>query len=93
MGNISHFLENESTFLGINLKKSVFLTKHPILHTIGSRAYLVAIRLRTRKRYAFLCVALFPQRGDSSSTTPEVPSEALFHYLYITSKTPSMFVA
>ena len=51
---------------------------------IGGRAYPVrhypiAARLRTRKGYAILCIASFPQSGDSSDTTLEVPFKALLH--------------
>ena len=53
---------------------------------IGGRAYPVrhypiAARLRTRKGYAILCIASFPQSGDSSDAILEVPSEALLHPL------------
>ena len=55
-----------------------------ISQPIGGRAYPVrhypiAIRLRTRKRYAILCVVLIPQSGDSSGTTLGVRSVALLH--------------
>ena len=51
---------------------------------IGGRAYPVrhypiAARLRTRKGYAILCIASFPQSGDSSDATLEVPFKALLH--------------
>ena len=90
-GKESTFLGWESTFLGIkttlfgsNLKKQDFLTEYPILHTIGGRAYPVrhypiAIRLRTRKGCAILCIALNPQSGDFSGAILEVPFKALLH--------------
>ena len=61
-----------------------FLTEYPILHTIGGRAYPVrhypiAIRLRTRKGCAILCIALNPQSGDFSGAILEVPFKALLH--------------
>ena len=51
---------------------------------IGGRAYPVrhypiAARLRTRKGYAILCIASFPQSGDSSDSILEVPFKALLH--------------
>ena len=51
---------------------------------IGGRAYPVrhypiAVRLRTRKGYAILCIASFPQSGDSSDAILEVPFKALLH--------------
>ena len=67
-----------------NLNKMHILTEYQILHTIGGSAYPVrhypiAIRLRTRKGYAILCIALNPQSGDFSGAILEVPSEALLH--------------
>ena len=64
-----------------NLNKSTFL---PIHHTLGGRAYPVrhypvAIRLRTRKEYAILCIALTPQSGDFSGAILGVRSVALLH--------------
>ena len=64
-----------------NLNKSTFL---PIHHTLGGRAYPVrhypvAIRLRTRKEYAILCIALNPQSGDFSGAILGVRSVALLH--------------
>ena len=51
---------------------------------IGGRAYPVrhypiAIRLRTRKGCAILCIALLPQSGDSSGAILGVRSVALLH--------------
>ena len=74
----------KSTFLDVNLNKKHFLTEYPILHTIGGRAYPVrhypiAIRLRTRKGCAILCIALNPQSGDFSGAILEVPFKALLH--------------
>ena len=43
------------------------------------RHYPIAIRLRDRKGRAILCVALYPQSGDSSGTTLGVRSVALLH--------------
>ena len=59
-----------------------------IHHTLGGRAYPVrhypvAIRLRTRKEYAILCIALNPQSGDFSGAILEVPSEALLHLIKV----------
>ena len=53
-------------------------------HILGGRAYPVrhypiAVRLRTRKGCAILCVALNPQSGNSSGTTLGVRSVALLH--------------
>ena len=74
----------KSTFLDVNLNKKHFLTEYPILHTIGGRAYPVrhypiAIRLRTRKGCAILCIALNPQSGDFSGAILELPFKALLH--------------
>jgi len=54
------------------------------LYTIGGRAYPVrhypiAMRLRDRKGRAILCIALFPQSGDSSGAILGVRSVALLH--------------
>ena len=51
---------------------------------MGGRAYPVrhyplAMRLRTRKGCAILCIALFPQSGDSSGAILGVRSVALLH--------------
>ena len=43
------------------------------------RHYPIAIRLRDRKGHAILCLALFPQSGDSSGARLEVPFKALLH--------------
>ena len=56
-------------------------TKHD---TLGGRAYPVrhypvAIRLRTRKGCAILCIALNPQSGDFSGAILGVRSVALLH--------------
>ena len=63
-----------------------FLTKSTFAntHSIDGRAYPVrhdpvAIRLRTRKGYAILCIALNPQSGDFSGAILEVPFKALLH--------------
>ena len=47
--------------------------------TYPVRYYPVAIRLRDRKGRAILCIALFPQSGDSSGAILEVPFKALLH--------------
>ena len=71
-----------TTFLGI---EATFLEGNiPILHTIGGRAYPVrhyplAIRLRTRKGCAILCIALNPQSRDFSGAILGVRSVALLH--------------
>ena len=77
----SHFA-NTCTF-GRRLAKSYcyYLSSY---HILGGRAYPVrhypiAVRLRTRKGYAILCVALNPQSGNSSGTTLGVRSVALLH--------------
>ena len=56
-------------------------TKHD---TLGGRAYPVrhypvAMRLRTRKGCAILCIAPSPQSGDSSGAILGVRSVALLH--------------
>ena len=63
-----------------------FLTKSTfaITHSFGGRAYPVrhypvAIRLRTRKGCAILCIALNPQSGDFSGAILGVRSVALLH--------------
>jgi len=43
------------------------------------RHYPIAMRLRTRKGCAILCIALFPQSGDSSGAILGVRSVALLH--------------
>ena len=53
---------------------------------LGGRAYPVrhypiAIRLRDRKGRAILCIALFPQSGDSSGAILGVRSVALLHVI------------
>ena len=47
--------------------------------TYPVRYYPVAIRLRDRKGRAILCIALFPQSGDSSGAILGVRSVALLH--------------
>ena len=66
------------------LRKVLFCDKHTKHHTLGGRAYPVrhypvAIRLRTRKGCAILCIALNPQSGDFSGAILEVPFKALLH--------------
>ena len=63
-----------------------FLTKSTFAntHSFGGRAYPVrhypvAIRLRTRKGCAILCIALNPQSGDFSGAILGVRSVALLH--------------
>ena len=53
---------------------------------MGGRTYPVryypgAIRLRDRKGRAILCIALFPQSGDSSGAILGVRSVALLHVI------------
>ena len=65
---------------GRNLNKSTFINTH----TFGGRAYPVrhypiAIRLRTRKGCAILCIALNPQSGYFSGAILGVRSVALLH--------------
>ena len=48
--------------------------------TYPVRYYPVAIRLRDRKGRAILCIALFPQSGDSSGAILGVRSVALLHF-------------
>ena len=65
---------------GRNLNKSTFINTH----TFGGRAYSVrhypiAIRLRTRKGCAILCIALNPQSGYFSDAILGVRSVALLH--------------
>ncbi len=67
-----------------NLKKEHFTGKHTKHHTLGGRAYPVrhypvAIRLRTRKGCAILCIVLNPQSGDFSGAILGVRSVALLH--------------
>ena len=71
---------NREGTTGRNLKKSTFINTH----TLGGRAYPVrhypiAIRLRTRKGCAILCIALNPQSGDFSGAILGVRSVALLH--------------
>ena len=71
---------NREGTTGRNLKKSTFINTH----TLGGRAYPVryypiAIRLRTRKRCAILCIALNPQSGYFSGAILGVRSVALLH--------------
>ena len=47
--------------------------------TYPVRYYPVAIRLRDRKGRAILCIALFPQSGDTSGASLGVRSVALLH--------------
>ena len=47
--------------------------------TYPVRYYPVAIRLRDREGRAILCIALFPQSGDSSGAILGVRSVALLH--------------
>ena len=80
LGMGTTFLGRETTFLG--RQSTVLGSNIPILHTIGGRAYPVrhypiAIRLRTRKGCAILCIALNPQSGDSSGAILGVRSVAL----------------
>ena len=49
--------------------------------TYPVRYYPVAIRLRDRKGRAVLCIALFPQSGDSSGAILGVRSVALLHVI------------
>ena len=49
--------------------------------TYPVRYYPVAIRLRDRKGRAILCIALFPQSGDSSGAILGVRSVALLHVI------------
>ena len=65
---------------GRNLNKSTFINTH----TFGGSAYPVrhypiAIRLRTRKGCAILCIALNPQSGYFSGAILGVRSVALLH--------------
>ena len=67
-----------------NLKKSTFFVNIPnFIHLCGRaypvRHYPVAIRLRTRKGCAILCIAPSPQSGDSSGAILGVRSVALLH--------------
>ena len=71
---------NKGGYKGRNLKKSTFINTH----TLGGRAYPVrhypiAIRLRTRKGCAILCIALNPQSGYFSGAILGVRSVALLH--------------
>ena len=61
-----------------NIKKRVETTNMGG-RTYPVRYYPVAIRLRDRKGRAILCIALFPQSGDSSGATLGVRSVALLH--------------
>ena len=72
--------EEWGRYNGRNLKKSTFINTH----TLGGRAYPVrhypiAIRLRTRKGCAILCIALNPQSGYFSGAILGVRSVALLH--------------
>ena len=49
--------------------------------TYPVRYYPIAIRLRTRKGCAILCIALNPQSGDSSGAILGVRSVALLHVI------------
>ena len=49
--------------------------------TYPVRYYPVAIWLRDRKGRAILCIALFPQSGDSSGAILGVRSVALLHVI------------
>ncbi len=49
--------------------------------TFPVRYYPIAIRLRTRKGCTILCIALFPQSGDSSGAILGVRSVALLHVI------------
>ena len=49
--------------------------------TYPVRYYPVAIRLRDREGRAILCIALFPQSGDSSGAILGVRSVALLHVI------------
>ena len=49
--------------------------------TCPVRYYPIAIRLRTRKGCAILCIALNPQSGDSSGAILGVRSVALLHVI------------
>ena len=51
--------------------------------TYPVRYYPVAIRLRDRKGRAILCIALFPQSGDSSGAILRVRSVALLHPTFL----------
>ena len=69
-----------------HLSKQQYLRTPPCSYItlIGGRAYPVrhypiAVRLRTRKGCAILCIASFPQSGDSSDAILEVPFKALLH--------------
>ena len=69
---------------GRNLNKSTFINTH----TFGGRAYPVrhypiAIRLRTRKGCAILCIALNPQSGYFSGAILGVRSVALLHLIKV----------
>ena len=71
---------NREGTMGRNLNKSTFINTH----TFGGRAYPVrhypiAIRLRTRKGCAILCIALNPQSGYFSGAILGVRSVALLH--------------
>ena len=61
-----------------NIKKRVDTTNMGG-RTYPVRYYPVAIRLRDRKGRAILCIALFPQSGDSSGAILGVRSVALLH--------------
>ena len=49
----------------------------------------IAIRLRDRKGRAILCIALFPQSGDSSGAILGVRSVALLHEVTATLRSPN----
>ena len=57
--------------------------------TYPVRYYPVAIRLRDREGRAILCIALFPQSGDSSGAILGVRSVALLHEATATLRSPN----
>ena len=63
-----------------HIKKCVNTT-NMVGRTYPVRYYPVAIRLRDRKGRAILCIALFPQSGDSSGAILGVRSVALLHVI------------
>ena len=74
---------------GKNLNKGTFIVNIPNFIRLGGRAYPVrhypvAIRLRTRKGCAILCIAPSPQSGDSSGAILGVRSVALLHLIKCT---------
>ena len=76
-------MSKKSVLSDICLAKSYcyYLSSYHILGGIAYsvRQYPIAVRLRTRKGCAVLCVALNPQSGNSSGTTLGVRSVALLH--------------